>query len=235
MNFFKIFQSLIHPHKCVFCRDATDYDNYTYICKKCMSSLPFIGDNRCAKCGIPIGENALPVCHTCRKYHHSFSRSFTPLIYEKSVRTSILSMKFGNKESYCHAYAFLITNRILEEGFPHIDFITYVPLSMESYKIRGFNQSQLIAEECGKILNLPVISAVERIDGTPRQSSLSLSERRKNAKRAFKAKEISLYGTALLIDDVYTTGSTMSFISSLLLNMGCERVFISAVALRGQS
>lgn len=174
----------------------------------------------------------MPVCSTCRKYRHSFSNAFTPLIYKNSVRQSIIKLKFYNKENFCRSFSFLIANRIMEEGLPHFDFITYIPLSKEGFKQRGFNQSELIARKCGEILNIPVIETLLRIDGTPRQSSLSLFERRKNAKKAFKAMNIPLSGTALLIDDVYTTGSTMSHTSSLLLKMGCDKVCIAAVALR---
>ncbi len=235
MNFIKKLFSILLPHKCAFCRDVIDYDNYKFICDDCMRNLPFTHGNRCVKCGIMIGDNAMPVCNTCRKQRHCFSASFTPLVYDGIVRRSILSMKFHEKESHCHAFAFLITNRILEDGFPHIDFITYVPLSHESFQKRGFNQSELIAKECGKILNIPVTECVSRIDGTPRQSTLSMSERRKNAKNAFKPKDRTFSGTALLIDDVYTTGSTMNTISSLLLKMGCDKVYIAAVAIRQRS
>ena len=87
---------------------------------------------------------------------------------------------------------------------------------------------------CGKILSLPVKDTLYRIDGTPKQSTLSLAERRKNAKRSFFAKDIKLSGTALFIDDIYTTGSTMSHCASLLLKMGCSKVYIATVALKSK-
>lgn len=223
--------SIFHPHKCTFCRKAIDYNNHTFICASCMKSLPFIDGQRCLKCGTPVLSTAMPVCSTCRKYHHSFSGAFTPLLYKDKVRRAIIGMKFHDKESFCHSFSYLIANRIIEEGFPDFDFITYIPLSPESYKERGFNQSLLIAEECGKILNLPVIDTLTRVNGTPRQSTLSMTARRSNAKKAFKPKPVSLSGTALLIDDVYTTGSTMSYTSSLLLKMGCKKVYIACVAI----
>lgn len=229
-----LISSVFHPHKCTFCRKAIDYDNYTFICKSCMSQLPWIEGCTCLKCGAPRHEGSMPVCKTCRTYNHSFSASFTPLVYKDNVRKAILGMKFYNKESYCHSFSYLITKNIMEKGFPDIDFITYIPLSEERFKERGFNQSELIAKECGKILNVPVIDTLERINSTPRQSTLPLKERRKNAKKSFKSKDVTLSGTALLIDDVYTTGSTMSYCSSLLLKQGCSKVYISAVALNSK-
>ena len=182
-------------------------------------------------CSSPREPGSMPICHTCRKFSHPFSGSFTPLIYKDNARRAVLSMKFHNKESYCHAFAFLIVNSILKENFPTFDFITYVPLSRESLKERGFNQAELVAKECSKLLNIPIIDTLLRIDGTPRQSSLSMNKRRSNAKRAFKGREMALSGTALLIDDIYTTGSTLSYTASLLLKMGCDKVYISAVAI----
>ena len=168
MKLTKKLTSLLFPHKCTFCREAMDYENYTFICKKCMTTLPFTQGTRCVKCGMMQSDTAMPICNTCRKYKHSFSGSFTPLVYKDTVRHAILSMKFHERESHCHAFAFLITQRIMESDFPHIDFITFVPLSRESFLKRGFNQSELIAVDCGKILNLPVTDTVIRVDGPPR-------------------------------------------------------------------
>ena len=176
----------------------------------------------------------MPVCHTCRKFNHPFSKSFTPLLYEGKVRKALINLKFHNKESYCRSFSYLICNNIIKKGFPDMDFITYIPLSPKGFKERGFNQSEIIANMCGDILNLPVIDTLYRIDGTPKQSTLSLTERRKNAKKSFFSKDIKLSGTALLIDDIYTTGSTLSHTSSLLLRMGCDKVYIASVALRSK-
>ncbi len=224
--------SLLYSKKCTFCRNTISYTNNTFICSDCMKSLPFIKGSVCAKCASPREETSMPVCNTCRKFKHPFSDSFTPLLYKDNVRKSILALKFYNKESFCKSFAFLISNRVIEKGFPHIDFITYVPLSPKGFRERGYNQCELIAAECGKILNLPVVETLYRINGTPKQSTLSLTERRKNAKNSFFPKDIKLSGTALLIDDIYTTGSTLSHNASLLLKMGCDKVYIAAVALK---
>ena len=176
----------------------------------------------------------MPVCYTCRKFKHPYAGSFTPLLYEGDVRKALVSLKFYNKESFCRSFSYLICNNIIQKGFPDIDFITYVPLSPKGFKTRGFNQSEVMANMCGKILSLPVKDTLYRIDGTPKQSTLSLAERRKNAKRSFFAKDIKLSGTALLIDDIYTTGSTMSHCASLLLKMGCSKVYIATVALKSK-
>lgn len=234
MNFLNKILSFIYPKKCTFCSCPLHYKNNTFICDNCMHTIPFIEGATCVKCSSPREMGSMPVCNTCRKFKHPFSGSFTPLIYEGKVRKSIVNLKFYNKESYCRSFAYLISNRIIEKGFPNIDFITYIPLSSDGYDERGFNQCKLIAHFCSEILHLPVKSTLYRINGTPKQSTLSASERRKNAKRSFFPKNEKLFGTALLIDDIYTTGSTLSHCSSLLLKMGCDKVYIATVALKNK-
>ncbi len=235
MKLFDKICAVLLPHKCTFCRRAIDYKNNIFICPDCMNSLPFIKGRKCLRCGIPIHENAMPVCKTCRMHKHIFTQAFIPLIYKDSVRRSIVSLKFYERKSACRAFAYLITNRIVEEGFPLFDFITYIPISKSRLKERGYNQAELIAKMCGEILHLPVISTLHRVDGTPRQSGLSATQRRINAKRSFKKLDKKLNGTALLIDDVYTTGSTLNYTSNLLLQMGCDEVYLGAVAISSKN
>lgn len=234
MKFSNRVLSFVFPHKCTFCRNTVEYTNNTYICEKCMVALPFIKGIRCAKCNAPREETSLPLCYSCRTFNLSFQQSFTPLLYTGSVRRALLNMKFYDKDYFCRSFAYLIVNNIIAEGFPAFDFITYVPLSDEGYKRRGYNQSELIAKKCGEILNLPVVSTLYRIADTPKQSSLTFSQRRQNAKKSFFGKKLSLSGTVLLIDDIYTTGSTAERCSSLLLKMGCDKVYIAAVALKAK-
>ncbi len=223
--------SVIYPHKCSFCGALLEYDNDKFICGRCLSSLPYLEKGGCAKCGQPLGEFALPVCASCRKFHHTFSHSFTPLAYTGSVRRAILGIKFHNAHYITRSLAFLIADRILSEDMPLFDFITYVPLSRERYAVRRFDQSRLIASFLSDIMHIPVIDALEHLDGGARQSSLPLNKRRENAKASFRAKSISLSGTALLVDDIYTTGATMDACTRLLLKMGCETVYIAAAAM----
>ena len=232
MKFSEKFFSFIYPHKCSFCHKGINYENNTFICDNCASSLPFIKGKKCIRCNKPIPPYSLDECYTCRNYKYSFLASYTPLLYKNSVRASLLGMKFYNKESFTRSYAYLICDYIISQDYPLFDFITYVPLSPSSYKKRGYNQSALIAKWCGEHLNTEVIPTLRRIDGTPKQSALSFRERRKNVRKSFFPTDKKLSGTALLIDDIYTTGATVDYCSSLLLKMGCEKVYIAAVALK---
>jgi ComF family protein len=223
--------SLLYPHKCTFCNKPIKFDNDKYICDNCEKSLPYLEKGGCVKCGCPTGEFALDVCSNCRKYNHSFEKSFTPLVYTGNVRRAILRMKFYNAEYSARAFSFLIADRILSSDAPLFDFITYVPVSGERFVERGFDQAKIIADELSKIMNIPVVDSIVHRDVSCRQSSLPQYKRRKNAKESFKGKDVKLSGTALLVDDIYTTGATMDACSKLLLKMGCDKVYIASVAI----
>lgn len=165
--------SIFFPKKCSFCRRVIDYTNLNFICEDCEHTLPYIQGTVCTRCNRPISPTALSECFSCRKYKHSFSKSYTPLLYKDKARLSILSMKFYSKESYAKSYAYLIASSIISSGFPSFDFITYVPLAPSELKRRGYNQCETIAENLGEYFKLPVIATLKRIDGTPKQSRLS--------------------------------------------------------------
>ncbi|MCD8048271.1 MAG: double zinc ribbon domain-containing protein [Clostridia bacterium] len=234
-NLIDKFFSHIFPHKCTFCRTAIPYTNDSFICSSCKASLPYTSLNGCAKCGKPLGDFALPVCLDCRREKRQFSGSFTPLKYEGNVRRALINMKFYDAPYFTRSFAVLIAERILSGEMPHIDFITYVPLSQSRLSERGFNQSQLTAQFLGEILNLPVKPTLICREGTARQSTLNYALRRENAKKSFYGENISLSGMALLVDDIMTTGSTLSACASILIKLGCSKVYIAACASKQSS
>lgn len=234
MKFYEKALSFFFPHRCTFCRETIEYKNNTFICNDCLTSLPYLSGNTCRKCNRPILDTALSVCYNCRHYNYSFEKAYTPLLYKDAVRHALLSMKFYNKDNFCRSFAFLIGNNIVSEDYPSFDFITYVPLSPSSFSERGYNQCKIIGDKLSEILHIPVYDTLYRINGTPKQSRLSFKERRQNVKKSFFPKDLSLKGTALLIDDIYTTGSTADYCSKLLLKMGCDKVYIATVALKNK-
>ncbi|MDE6835259.1 MAG: ComF family protein, partial [Ruminococcus sp.] len=110
-----------------------------------------------------------------------------------------------------------------------IDIIVPVPLSEVSRRKRGYNQSFLIAEVVGVELNKPVRCSVSKIRETEEQKTLSKAGRRLNLKNAFQVTENISGKRILLIDDITTTGTTLSEIAILLRKNGAENVICSAV------
>ena len=109
-------------------------------------------------------------------------------------------------------------------NFKNIDFITFIPLSKNKLKIRGFNQAELLAKEISKITKIPLLSTLEKIVDTPSQTTKNYLERQENVKDSFIVKEESLPQikdkNLLIIDDVCTTGATLLEASHVLHQSG---------------
>ena len=105
--------------------------------------------------------------------------------------------------------------------------IVPVPITARKQKIRGFNQSEYLAEGIGEIYKIPVLSqAVVRLEERKAQKELSAKERRRNLKHAFQiGKNFKACKTVLLVDDVYTTGSTVDAVAEVLKENGVERIY----------
>lgn len=111
----------------------------------------------------------------------------------------------------------------------NFDYILYVPLHKKRERKRGFNQSKIIANQLGKELGIEVLDILERSKNTRRLFELDEKERKKELKNVFKiSKDIENYRNknVLLIDDIFTTGSTVNEISKLLKLNGINEVYI---------
>ncbi len=117
---------------------------------------------------------------------------------------------------------------LLETGWAP-DLVVFIPLHPRKALERGYNQSELVARRVAKVLKLPLIPALEKVKDTPSQTGLSRRERYKNAAGAFALfRALPPGSTALLVDDIYTTGATMKEAAAVLSRSGA--VVYGAVA-----
>ena len=142
--------------------------------------------------------------------------------------------KYSNKKYYAKYYAKEFCDKyrgIIENWSP--DYIIAVPLFRKKEKKRGFNQAQVLAKHIGKELAIPVEkNIVARIRNTVPQKKLNDTERQKNLKGAFKIeRNVVKFKRILLVDDIFTTGSTVDEISHLLLTNGAERVYVATLCI----
>lgn len=143
-------------------------------------------------------------------------------------------MKFHNKREYIDFYgaymAEILGKKILEWG---AQALIPVPLHRSKLRRRGFNQAELLAREIGRALEIPVRpDIVQRVRKTKPQKELLYRERQNNLKGAFK---ISQYDVKLkkivLVDDIYTTGSTVDEIAGRLLEQGAKEVYFVSLCI----
>lgn len=198
---------------------------------------------RCAFCRRFLTEEEKGVCRFCRKKHGNLKaerelehiRSCTAAFrYEGAVRDSLLRYKFRGVTAYGPVYADFLAKCIDESGFS-CDIITWVPLSRRRLRKRGYDQARILAEETAKRLNLPCKLLLEKRVDTRAQSGIRDAEkRRQNAKGVYAccAPEACRGKRVLLIDDIVTTGATLSECALTLKKAGCAEVFAAAAASR---
>ena len=173
---------------------------------------------------------------TCNKvktdnYEEDFSKNFMRhhyfFKYEDLIRNQIISLKFYEKPYIYKTIAYFLKN--MQKSFENLkkyDIIIIVPISKQRKKDRGYNQSELIAKEISKIINIPVAKNIlYKIKNTIPQSSLNKKQREENAKGVYKVHNITkLYNKKILIiDDIYTTGNTVNECANMLLQKGIKR------------
>ena len=148
--------------------------------------------------------------------------------YEEQYRIATKVLKFMGKKYLAPQMGAMMASKIRSEPkFGQIDLIVPVPISANSMQVRGFNQTELLAKQIGKELGIKVeYGAIVRVKDTPSQTELSREEREKNLLSAFAVNpDIDLAGkSVLLVDDVYTTGSTGRECTRMLLAAGAKRV-----------
>ncbi|HHE38551.1 MAG TPA: ComF family protein [Candidatus Cloacimonetes bacterium] len=224
------FLDLIFPKNCLNCNSGLD-QNEDIICRNCESSLVFLSESICKVCGKPLENN---ICKTCSNTEHFFDKARSVFLFEKTLRNVIHNLKY-EEMTKIGKYLGKFASVYLKENnpFENIDFIAPVPLHKVKKRIRGFNQSEYISRKIAADMNWNHIpDLVLRKRFTDSQTRLSRAGRQKNVSNAFllNKKYDMKNKNILLIDDVFTTGSTVNSISKHLKDNGVNKVFVLTVA-----
>ena len=210
------FLDLLYPTKCIVCRKRLPPGIPT-ICPTCQETLPLASD-----------------IHTKGKY---ISDCVSAVRYEGAVREAILRFKFGDAQIYRIAFGELVAERIYEDLFGEFDILSWVPLAPDRKKERGYDQVELIARNVSERLQIPLVPLLKKRRGVSAQSlASSPAERRANIAGAYRVidPDVVQGKRILLIDDVVTTGSTLSECARTLRNAGAVRVLCATLAVATQ-
>lgn len=205
MRLFSWLLDLLYPPKCAFCGRLLG-DKETDLCGKCRATLP-------------QAEGSVKTIRFCKE-------AFSLFYYEGDVRESIHRYKFMGLRNYASVYARQLAVLILEQHIP-FDILTYVPVSARRRRKRGYDQARLLAQEIARELGQPCSKCLVKIRDNSTQSSLQEpSARTANVLGVYRiAWDMPVAGKrVLLIDDVLTTGATVSECSSVLLTAGAAEV-----------
>lgn len=205
--------------------------------------LQLIFPAKCTLCQNILSNTETDLCHSCRENTEVFkiAKSKIPHVahwtalwyYKENVRKSIHRFKFGRRRHYAAVYGRLLAMKLSGTLTDGIDLLSWVPISPLRKLKRGYDQSELLCRAIGKELNIPVKPVLKKIRHTPPQSGLQgAAHRRANIVGAYKAiQPESVAGKRiLLIDDVVTTGSTVSECAKTLLLSGAKAIHFAAIA-----
>ena len=224
--------SVLYPRRCPVCDDIVKRKE-GLIHKECKKIIKPAGDIICLKCGKPISDASKEYCQDCAKTRHSFDRGFGVFRY-RSVSGSVYRFKYSGRQEYADFYAQAAMKYLGREmrGM-HADAIIPVPMYPKKQRKRGYNQAEAFANALGKRLNLPVRNdVVKRVRDTVPMKLLDSSERRSNLKKAFNISQNDVkFKCIILIDDIYTTGSTMDELAREFRRHGVERIFFVTLAI----
>lgn len=199
--------------------------------------------DKCVLCQRLLAENETDLCRSCRekapeypkgKFKISFVARWTAIWYYKDdVRESLLRYKFLRRQPYGTVYGRLLAMKLLKSGFADFDVLTWVPISFLRRWKRGFDQSEVLANSVARELGCQAQPVLRKIRHNRRQSRLrSSAKRRANVLGAYRVRDASqIKGKRiLLLDDIITSGATVSECAKTLLAAGAKEVICAAVA-----
>ena len=153
--------------------------------------------------------------------------------YKDKIRAAILRYKFYSRRHYAKPFGRFLAMKLLEKDKTDFDLITWVPISRRRKWRRGFDQVELLAQEVTEHLQIPLVDTLKKIRHTPPQSGLGdVSRRRANVLGAYRCiRPKAVRGKRiLLLDDIITTGATLSECARVLLTAGGSEVHCAVVA-----
>ena len=203
------------------------------ICPECSAKIERIQEPLCKKCGKPLDDEKRELCTDCKKKKHEFEQGKAVFVYSGGIRESLYRFKYSNRREYADFYGEEALHRyekwILNKK---IQVIVPIPLHKKRQRVRGYNQAELFARVIGARLGIPVCADLMiREKNTVPQKELNEAERKNNLKNAFKiTKNIVHLFYILLVDDIYTTGSTIDADALALKKAGGTHIYFICVS-----
>jgi competence protein ComFC len=226
---------LFYPPHCVVCSAPFREGERAFLCADCDGKIERIDQSHVCRCGLPLPE-VLDLCPQCAAEGEKVLeqiRSFG--WYEEredpnhALSALIKIFKYGGER----ALAPLLAKYLDEAGRslrPRIEQITFVPMRPKAERERGFNQAELLARELGKLWGIPVVRSLEKTRDTKSQAGLPHDARRENVRGAFRLAKFTPCASILIVDDVYTTGATLTECARTIKESGISQLYGLTVA-----
>ncbi|HMW86001.1 MAG TPA: ComF family protein [Nitrospira sp.] len=237
MDFLRQASRLLLPMDCTTCAQPLADDPVPFFCRRCWELIRPLRGPSCPRCHRPFASpSALTYsptheCQDCRTREPYYSQVWAPYAYCSPLQDAIALFKYRGKVALADALGVLLLQAIPDRL--DVDVLMPIPLHPTRLRQREFNQSLLIADRIGSARRLPVSyrNLIRTVDTAP-QTSLPRAARLQNLRKAFairQPKEIT-GARILLVDDVFTTGTTASECARVLLTAGAKQVAVLALA-----
>lgn len=225
-------KDILFPRRCPVC-DRPVKPAGALICRSCEGALALVREPVCMKCGKELSDPGREYCADCAGKAHVYDRGVSLYRYG-SIRQTVYRLKYAGRREYA-AY-------LGREMAGHLgplllawrpDALIPVPLHPARQRRRGYNQALLLAREVGKRLDIPVLDRwLLRVRNTRPQKLLDGKQRQNNLKNAFKIGQDDVkLNVIVIIDDIYTTGSTVDEIAAVCRRHGVRKVYFAALSI----
>lgn len=215
--------SVVLAPTCAACRSPLESPTTAVVCSGCWSRVQPLVPPFCVVCGNPLQSwraRANECCQRCRTTRTPITRGRAIGEYDGALRAIIHALKYDRRRSIAPTLSVMMRDQG-QSVLAGADFVVPVPLHWRKRWRRGFNQ----AEDLAVCLGLPIRNALLRVRATRTQTDLPAEERQANVRRAFRVRRgAAIQGArVVLVDDVSTTGATLSACARTLLDAGaCE-------------
>ena len=221
---------------CICCGNLINSGKKYSLCDACMAQLDWANKNTCEKCGVKLKDGAVKFCKTCMQQNQSFDRAYTCMVYDEMAKNMLTQYKFKGKPYMAEPLADIMADKFVASGCA-ADLVTFVPMHPQKERKRGYNQAGLLALHFAEKSGLPLSCDILIRKGYKKaMNKLGAEERRDNIQGAYalsqdeKCLELLKNKTVILIDDIYTTGTTANECARLLKEGGAESVSVFTLA-----
>lgn len=218
------------PNSCSSCGGLPDSGDYPHVCEVCSRSLRLVEDPRCRTCGYPVwGDAKSPdFCQHCEHLSPAYGQCVSVALFKGPIRDLVYSLKYEDGLWALRDFRAVFEKASWPPGFLRQANLVPVPLHPRKLRERAYNQSALIAAELASVYpQFRIDEPLERVVDTESQTKFDKRERKRNLKNAFSLRQNRAIDPAkryIIIDDVFTTGSTINACASTLRRAGARHI-----------
>ncbi|MCI5856594.1 MAG: ComF family protein [Agathobacter sp.] len=227
---------VIFPPRCVLCDELLE-PGQTWLHPQCEKDIFRVQEPVCMHCGRPVlaeGEEFCPDCKRKKNGSFSFRQGKALFVYQGRIKKAMYRFKYANRREYA-AYFAVYADEKYGEWLRKIapEAIVPVPMYGKKQRKRGYNQAKVFANALARQIGVPVrTDLVRRTRNTTPMKLLNDTERKNNLKNAFQTTQsIVKYKKILLVDDIYTTGSTADAVAECMRQAGVNDVFYMSICI----